>query len=64
MYNKHLVQAYIQIKKAYALANRTQGKLEAPVCRAIVEASDEILSQKTSHKIFTRTTSLCIWYRH
>ncbi len=46
MYDIHLVHAYLQIKKAYALANRSQGKIEAPVCRAIMQASDEILSQK------------------
>ena len=46
MYDIHLIQAYLQIKKAYALANRGQDKIEAPVCRAIIEASDEILAQK------------------
>jgi len=46
MYDTHLVQAYIQIKKAYALANRSQGKLGTPVCQAILQASDELLSSK------------------
>ena len=40
------IKAYIMIKKAAAITNETAGKLDSKLAKAIIQASDEILSGK------------------
>ena len=40
------IKAYIMIKKAAAITNETVGKLDSKLAKAIIQASDEILSGK------------------
>ncbi len=48
--NPFLIKAYLHIKKAYAQAHSKSEKLDGQICRAIVQACDEMLAQENNEQ--------------